>query len=171
MREVIPLRERPIDAVLLVFFAINLFFVTYIVDLEQLVIADRAHFDYPLWPPAAMVDLVHWWGDNFDALQNARPAFWRATIWIDVILFGPYYAVAMAAFVKGWDWIRVPSIFWAGLMFANVSIIMFEETVGQWASPAWTTVFFANLPWWALPVVVLARFAKSEHPFTREKKA
>ena len=44
MRRVIPLRERPLDVLLLVFFAINLFFVTYIVDIEQLVIADRAHF-------------------------------------------------------------------------------------------------------------------------------
>jgi hypothetical protein len=35
----LPLSKRPIDIALIVFFSINLFFITYIVDLEQLVIA------------------------------------------------------------------------------------------------------------------------------------
>ena len=56
MRQTIPLRERPIDWILLAFFVVNLGFITYVVDLEQLVIADRARFDYPLWPPPVLVD-------------------------------------------------------------------------------------------------------------------
>jgi hypothetical protein len=31
----------------------------YIVDLEQLVIADPNHFNYPVRPPSKLVDLVH----------------------------------------------------------------------------------------------------------------
>ena len=73
------LRQRPLDLIFVIFFVINLGFITYIVDLEQLVIDDPHRFDYPLWPPAALVDLVHWWGDNFDPLQNARPVWWKAT--------------------------------------------------------------------------------------------
>ena len=109
MRQTIPLRERPVDWILLGFFVVNLGFITYIVDLEQLVIADVTRFEYPLWPPRALVDLVHWWGNNFDPLQNARPAWWRATIWIDVLLFGPFYVAAIWAIVKGREWIRVPA--------------------------------------------------------------
>ena len=45
MRQIIPLKERPVDWVLLVFFVINLGFITYIVDVEQLVIADPKHFE------------------------------------------------------------------------------------------------------------------------------
>lgn len=165
----IPLRERPIDWVLLGFFLINLGFITYIVDLEQLVIADVNHFEYPLWPPAFLVDLVHWWGNTFDPLQNARPMWWKATIWLDVILFGPYYAAAIWALIKGKEWIRLPSIFWAGVMFANVSIIMFEEAYGPFATPKFGTVLAANLPWWLLPILVSWRF-RMEHPFTREAK-
>ena len=41
---------------------------------EPLVIADPNHFTYPLWPPAAMVDLVHWWGRTFDPALMAREA-------------------------------------------------------------------------------------------------
>ena len=55
----LPLSKRPIDIALIVFFIINLFFITYIVDLEQLVIADPNHFSYPVWPPAKLIDLVH----------------------------------------------------------------------------------------------------------------
>ncbi len=168
MRRPIPLRERPLDWLLLGFFAINLVFITYIVDLEQLVIADRAHFTYPLWPPARLVDLVHWWGDNFDPLQNARPPFWRATIWLDVLLFGPFYVLAIRAIARGQEWIRVPAIFWSGVMFANVTILMFEELVGPCRSPAPFTVAMANLPWWLLPLVVTWRFARSNHPFSTD---
>jgi hypothetical protein len=167
MRQPVPLRERPIDWLLLGFFAINLGFITYIVDVEQLVISDRAHFDYPVWPPRAMVDLVHWWGDRFDPLLIARPAWWRATIWLDSILFGPFYAFAIYALVKGREWIRIPAVFWSGIMFANVSIIMFEELLGPYRTPAPFVVTLANLPWWLLPFVVTWRFARSERPFSR----
>ncbi len=167
-RQPTPLRQRPIDWIILGFFIINLGFITYIVDIEQIVIADRNHFDYPLWPPRVFVDLVHWWGDNFDPLQNARPAWWQATIWLDALLFGPFYAVAIYCIVKGKEWIRIPAIFWAGVMFANVSIIMFEEIFGPFHSPKLFTVASANLPWWLLPLFVTWRFAKSEHPFSKE---
>jgi hypothetical protein len=129
MRRPIPLRERPIDWLLLGFFIINLGFITYIVDIKQLVIVDRARFEYPLWPPRAMVDLVHWWGGRFDPLLIARPAWWRATIWLDSILFGPFYAVAIYALVKGKEWIRVPAIFWSGVMFRSSRMTSCEAWV------------------------------------------
>ena len=47
-RQTIPLSKRPGDIAILAFFLINILFITYIVDLEQLVIADPAHFTYPL---------------------------------------------------------------------------------------------------------------------------
>jgi hypothetical protein len=167
VRETIPFRKRPFDWLLLGFFAINFFFITYIVDIEQLTIADPDHFTYPIWPPAIFVDLVHWWGRNFDPCLMAREPWWRATIWIDAVLFGPFYAAAMYALVKGKEWIRVPAFVWAGLMFANVTIIMFEELLGPHHTPTPWIVIGANIPWWTLPAVVTFRFARSEHAFSR----
>jgi hypothetical protein len=43
-RRPIPPRRRPADWILLAFFAVNLFFVTYLVDIEQLTIANPYHF-------------------------------------------------------------------------------------------------------------------------------
>ena len=79
MRNPIPLKERPVDYIYIVFFLINLLFITYIVDLEQLVIADPSNFDYPIWPLPFLVDMTHWWGGNFDPLQWLRPTWWKAT--------------------------------------------------------------------------------------------
>ncbi len=142
----LPLAKRPIDIVLIIFFCVNLFFITYIVDLEQLVIADANHFQYPVWPPSKMVDLVHWYGNNFDPLLIARPAWWRATIWIDALFFGPFYVFAIYAYAKGKNWIRFASIVWASVMLTNVSIILFEEVTGGMPHHAWPVYYCQMLP-------------------------
>lgn len=162
----VPLSKRPIDVAIIIFFIINLLFITYIVDLEQLVIADPEHFSYPLWPPAKLVDLVHWYGRNFDPVLMARPAWWRATIWIDALFFGPFYLFAIYAFVKGKNWIRLGALVWSSVMLTNVFIILFEEVNGEHASPALARVFLSNAAWVIFPVIVLFRMARSVYPFT-----
>ncbi len=161
----LPLSKRPIDIALIIFFCINLFFITYIIDLEQLVIPDASHFVYPSWPPAKMVDLVHWYGRNFDPVLIARPAWWRATIWIDALFFGPFYVFAIYAFAKGKNWIRFGSIVWASVMLTNVTIILFEEINGEHASPELARVFLANAAWVIFPAIVLWRMWGSAYPF------
>jgi len=160
-----PLSKRPLDLALVAFFAVNLGFITYIVDLEQLVIADAAHFAYPLWPPARLVDLVHWWGHTYDPLLIARPTWWKATIWIDALFFGPFYAFAIFAFLRGRNWIRLPSVIWASVMMTNVTIILSEEIAGPHATPQLAMVLLANAAWLIFPVLVLLRMWKSERPF------
>ncbi len=166
--QTIPLSERRWDLAFIVFFAINVGFITYVVDVEQLVIADPTHFRYPLWPPRALVDLVHWWGRNFDPALMAREPWWRATIWLDVLGFGPFYLFAIWAFVKGRESVRVPAFVWAGVMFANVTIILFEELVGAHKTPRPGVVLAANLPWLVMPWLVVARLGLRAHPFSRE---
>jgi hypothetical protein len=158
----VPLRRRPIDLVFVVFFAINAVFITYIVDLEQLVIRDPARFSYPVWPPAPLIDLVHWYGRAYDPLLMARPPFWRMTIWIDVLLFGPFYLAAIYAFVRGRAWIRLPALVWSGMMLANVLILLMEERYGAWASPHFGVVLAANLTWLLMPVATIIRMRRDE---------
>ena len=105
-RQVLPIKKRPIDMYFVGFFLLNVLFITTIVDIEQLVIDDPSDFEYPLWPPAPFVDLIHWYGSNFDPPLMARPAWWRATIWIDQLFFLPFYLAAIHAFIKGKGWIR-----------------------------------------------------------------
>ncbi len=167
MQKPIPLGERPLDLAFIIFFAINIGFITYMVDIEQLTIADPNHFTYPLWPPRPIVDMIHWWGRRFDPALMAREPWWRATIWLDVLGFGPFYAFAIYAFVKGRSFIRVPAFVWSGVMFANVTIILFEELVGAHKTPRPGVVVAANLSWIVMPWLVVARLALREHPFAR----
>lgn len=104
-----------------------------------------------------MVDLIHWYGFNFDPLLIARPPWWQATIWIDVLFFGPFYAFALYAFWKGKNWIRFGAIVWASMLITNVSIILFEEVTGPHASPELPRVFLANAASFIFPVLTLYR--------------
>lgn len=164
-RQTIPLRQRRVDWILLAFFAVNLFFITYFVDIEQLTIANPVHFSYPAWPPHAIVTLVHSYGSKYDPLLMARPAFWRMTIWIDVLWNGPFYVAALYAISRGREWIRVPALIWSGSMSAVVLIILAEEYNGIHASPHFGIVLLLNIPWLALPLGTIIRMAR-EHPFT-----
>lgn len=170
-RQTIPLARRKLDIAILVFFCINLLFITYVVDVEQLVIANPSHFTYPLWPPKPAVDLIHWWGRNFDHDLLARPAWWKVTIWIDNLGFGPFYVVAIYAFAKGRDWIRIPSVIYASTLFTIVLVILGEEWRGQHASPHLPIVLLANLPWLTFPLIIIARMWRAERPFTRAVEA
>ena len=88
-RTVIPLKDRKPDLIFMVFFLINLFFVTYVVDVEQLTISDPYSQQQAAWPPAGMVKIIHSYGETFDPLLMARPQWWKDTIWLDVIFYGP----------------------------------------------------------------------------------
>jgi len=161
-----PLRRRPLDLVILIFLAISATFVTYVVDLEQLVIADPSDYDHPIWPPAPLVDLVHWYGRTYDPLLMARPAFWQMTVWIDALFFGPFYFVAIYAFVRGRNWIRVPALVWSGTMTADVLIVLMEERFGEWATPHFGFVFAVSLPWLLMPLVMIWRMRTVPFPAT-----
>jgi hypothetical protein len=162
----VPLRQRKLDLVFIGFFVVNLAFITYIIDLEQLVIADPSNFEYPIWPPKPLVDLIHWYGETYDPLLMARPPFWRMTIWIDVIFFGPFYAFALYAFIKGKEWIRVPALVWSGTMLANVLIILMDEAYGVTPAKNLAFVLAVNVPWLLMPFAMMARLRR-DHPFTR----
>jgi hypothetical protein len=164
-RRPVPLRRRRADWILLAFFAVNLLFITYFVDIEQLTIANPYHFSYPLWPPRFFVDMVHSYGNRYDPLLMARPAFWKMTIWIDVAWNGPFYVAAIYAIVRAKEWIRVPALVWCGSMTAVVLIILSEEYSGVHKTPHFGFVLALNLPWLLLPLGTLIRMAR-EHPFT-----
>jgi hypothetical protein len=168
MNPTIPLSQRRLDIFILGFFIINLLFITYVVDLEQLVIPDASNFTYPIWPPAPAVDLIHRYGSTIDPLLIARPPWWKMTIWIDVLFFGPFYACAIYAFVKGREWIRTACFVWSGMMLSNVLIILGEEIAGPHASPQLPLVLLLNGPWLLMPFVVIHRMARSPHPFHYE---
>lgn len=167
MDETLPFSQRRVDIILVAFFLVNLLFVSYFIDIEQLVIADPAHFTYPIWPPRLVIDAVHWWGNNFDPLLMARPVFFKVTIWLDNLLYGPFYLIAIYAYYKGKEWIRLPSIIYAVSMMSGVIMILSEEAFGQYHTSHLALVIAANASWIIFPLIILFRMGLNEHPFTR----
>ncbi|EOD25086.1 hypothetical protein EMIHUDRAFT_206176 [Emiliania huxleyi CCMP1516] len=105
---------RPVDAVLIGWFCVGLA-VTFLVDIEAVLVQrpdlyglDAAHT--PLWPPEPCVRAVRWWSAAADPLMHARPVWFRAAIWVEVLVQAPFYAVAIYAFVRQRSWVRVPAI-------------------------------------------------------------
>lgn len=167
MMETIPLSQRRIDIVIVAFFLVNLLFVSYFIDIEQLVIANPYHFTYPIWPPRPVIDAVHWWGRNFDPLLMARPVFFKVTIWLDNLFYGPFYLIATYAYIKGKAWIRLPSIIYAVSIISGVIMILSEEAFGQYRTPHLAIVVAANASWIIFPLIILFRMGLNEHPFTK----
>jgi hypothetical protein len=101
----------------------------------------------------------------------ARPAWWKVTIWIDALFFGPFYIVAIYAYIKGKEWIRIPSIMYASALLTIVLVILGEEIAGTHATPHLPIVFLANLPWLLFPIYILYRMWRYPYPFTRPYQA
>lgn len=184
--ERVPFRQRDVarkvmDIIILIFFFINIIFICYLFDIEQLVVSGEDHqyiTDYgfdawvaagmaPLWPPKFIIRLNHFVG-TFDGALMERPAWWRATIWIDVVLFGPFYITGIIAFIRGCNWIRIPSIMWATMMLTNVTIIFFVEFTNYF-TPDWWKIVLANLLWLVIPILVLLRMILYPKTFAGER--
>jgi hypothetical protein len=163
----IPFRDRRLDIAIVAFFLINLLFITYVIDLEQLVVPYATHFTYPIWPPRPVVDLIQSYGHQHDHDLLARPVWWKMTIWLDDLVFGPFYVVAIYAYIKGKNWIRMPSVIYASILLTNVTIILGEEAAGQYAAPNFLMVLLSNLAWIIFPLLIIGRMWGTEHPFTR----
>jgi hypothetical protein len=61
------------------------------------------------------------------------------------LFYGPFYLFAIYAFLRGRDWIRVPGLMWAWGMFYTVTVILYEEAVGEYPSQDFGLVLLANL--------------------------
>jgi hypothetical protein len=138
-------------------------------DIEQIIIDNPDNFTYPIWPPKIMVDMIQWYGRSFDPALIARPAWWRAAIWVDVLYFGPFYAVAIYAHIKEKNWIRLPTIMWACVLLTDMYFIIFEELKGVNATPEVGRMLLANAAWVIFPILALIRMYPYEKPFSSSK--
>jgi hypothetical protein len=167
----VPLGQRPLDVLLLVFFALNLFCITYLIDIEQITVVDVAHPEAAVWPPQAVVRFIHDFGRKYDPALMAREAYWRGGIYFDILLYGPFYAFALYAYARGREWIRVPTLLWGASIFTSTGLIVFEELWGVHAAPNVGVTLQAYAAYLVLPLVAIARMAFTAHPFSRQPAA
>jgi hypothetical protein len=99
-----------------------------------------------------------------------REPWFKATIWIDLVYFAPFYLFAIYAFVKGLEWIRVPAILYGAALLTIIIVIMGEEFFGVYATKTPLAILAAYGLWGLHPVLVLVRmYIGGDHPFTRRR--
>jgi hypothetical protein len=165
MRRPLALKERPIDLLFLAFFAVNALFVVYCVDIEQ-VLVDPANPTAAVWPPQPLIRLLHDYGRTVDPALLAREAYWKGGIWVDLLFFGPFYFVALYAYTKGREWIRIPTLMWGSSILTSTTIIVFEEVAGRHRSPEQLRMWLTYGPWLLVPALAIWRMARAPHPFS-----
>ncbi|OQR95103.1 hypothetical protein ACHHYP_00389 [Achlya hypogyna] len=132
------------------------------------------------WPPPFLVRALHQWGDDFDPLLNARPLWFKVCFGLEMTLQVPYYIVAIYAFTKGCEWIRLPTVIYASMSLTTMisfsransshAIVLVEQFYGEFATPAPLVILASYLPFAFAPAAFLYR-ARGVTMFEKPKQA
>ena len=69
---------------------------------------------------------------NIDPLLIANPRFVQLTVgFVCAMLFGVFYLVLIYAFVRGREWIRLPAIFYAGMIVMGTGLYLGVAVLGD----------------------------------------
>jgi hypothetical protein len=164
-------RQRPGDAAL---FVVCLLFVatTFLPDITNVLGIDLVNFDAtrahpPPWPPLFVLEYLVKYGHDCDLLVLHNPPWFRAVMFGDVFVLGPYYIAAAYALVNQRNWLRIPTFIYASHVLTAAPLLIVEHLHGPFASPAPAKVIAFYAPYWILPLVMMWRMRRPD-PFTRE---
>jgi EXPERA (EXPanded EBP superfamily) len=116
-----------------------------------------------------------------DSLIYVAPRFVQVTVGTSAVLFGVFYLVLIYAFVRGREWIRLPAVFYAGMVVMGTGVYLAVGLLGdaplfhlacgpdsaydyKFVSVAKSLAF--NLPYPLVALLLVARMSRA-HPFTR----
>lgn len=161
-------RERPGDAAL---FVVCLVFIvtTFVPDITSVLGIDLENFGAtrahpPLWPPLFVLEQLVKYGQDCDRLMIHNPPWFRAVMFGDVCVLGPYYIGAAYALAAKRRWIRIPTFIYATHVLTVAPLLIVEHLYGPFASPAPVKVLAFYAPYWILPIVMMWRMRRSD-PF------
>ena len=116
-----------------------------------------------------------------DSLILVDPRFVQVTVGISAVLFGAFYLVLIYALARGREWIRLPAVFYAGMVVLGTGVYLAVGFLGDaplfhlacGADSAYDYKFVSaarslayNLPYPLVALLLVARMWR-EHPFTR----
>lgn len=153
------------DRLLVVWFVVGLL-VTFLVDIEQVMVVDPTKYGQhgftPLWPPEPCVRAIHWWGHTADKLVLARPPWFRVAIWIEIVVQAPFYVLAILAFVRGESWIRLPSLVYSSVLLTIMPMVLGEQLFGPHATARPGLVLAVYGAYVLMPILVAWRVRHPE---------
>ena len=119
-----------------------------------------------------------------DSLILVDPRFVQVTVGISAVLFGVFYLVLIYGFVRGREWIRLPAVFYAGMVVMGTGVYLAVGLLGdaplfhlacgpdsaydyKFVSAAKSLAY--NLPYPLVALLLVTRMSRA-HPFTRRPR-
>lgn len=155
-----PLRRRPLDGVLAVFFTVSLLY-GFLFSLPEGLGVPVAP-DSP-WPP---LRALHGWAVSQEPAHLDPPPILVANCLIDGFVYAPFGLFLVYALVSGAPWIRRPALVYAGSAVTNMALYLTATFLGAHPPPDLATYLAFNLPWLVAPAVLAWRMWPSD-PFAR----
>jgi hypothetical protein len=153
-----PLRQRPIDAVLVGFFGVSILYGFLFSLPEGLGVPVTP--DSP-WPPLRS---LHGWAVTQEPAHLDPPPSLVASCLFDGLFQAPMLCFVVTGLVCGRRWVRVPSLVYAGAAVTNMFYYLFQTFAGPHPPPHLGTYLAFNLPWLFAPLVLGLRMRRPD-PF------
>ncbi|HZC11201.1 MAG TPA: hypothetical protein VE485_14430 [Mycobacterium sp.] len=119
-----------------------------------------------------------------DSLILVDPRFVQVTVGTSAVLFGVFYLVLIYALVRGREWIRLPAVFYAGMVVMGTGAYLAVGLLGdaplfhlacgpdsaydyKFVSAAKSLAY--NLPYPLVALLLVTRMSRA-HPFTRRPR-
>jgi len=174
----IPLRERRRDWFFVVVFSIFAS-TSALIDTANTVGRPNPHSRNP------MARFVYDHAAGFDPVLIANPRFVQLTVgFVSAMLFGTFYLVLIYAFVRGREWIRLPAVFYAGMVVMGTGLYLGVGALGDaplfalacgpgsgfdYKSPNVPVSIAVNGLYPLVALLLVARMRRP-HPFTRRAR-
>jgi hypothetical protein len=160
--------ERPGDGALFVV-CVVFTITTFVPDITAVLGIDLVHFEAtraapPLWPPLFVLEALVRYGRACDLLFLHEPPWYRAIMFGDIFVLGPYYIAAAWALTTRGRWIRIPTFIYATHVLTVAPLLVVEELRGPLASPAPAMVLGAYAPYWIMAALMALRMRRPD-PF------
>lgn len=155
-----PLRERPLDAVIVAYFVMY-WFAVMVTDLHNftasalgLTVEELVGQGLP-WPPPGLSRVYLIWAQAADPLLLRNPPLFQAMEWVNLVLLMPFAPAAVYAFARGLGLIRGVGLVLQAFTFYSVLLCIGGTLlIGSGDLAAFLVVY---APFLVMPVVVWAR--------------
>lgn len=159
MSAALPLRQRPVDWLLIFFFSCAVLYGLLFSLPQGLGVPVAA--DSP-WPP---LRALHDWAVRVEPAHLDPPTSLIASALLDGFVHAPFGIVLVYALVTGAAWIRIPALVYVGSSVTNM-FIYFTVTFFGAHPPLDLGVYLPlNLPWLLVPLLLAWRMRRPE-PFS-----
>jgi hypothetical protein len=153
-----PLRERPVDLLLIAFFAISVLY-GFLFSLPQ-GLGVPVSADSP-WPP---LRALHDWAVRIEPAHLDPPASLIASALLDGFVHAPFGLVLIYALATGRSWIRIPALIYVGSSVTNMLGYFYVTFFGPHPPLDLAVYIPMNLPWLLVPLLLAWRMRRPE-PF------